>query len=335
MLPLILGGLILWWMYRGFDWTTLQAALTSDMNWTWMWLSFPFGILAQVFRGLRWRQSLQPLGEHPRLHTSVNAIFLSYASSLLVPRIGEVLRCGVVRRYDGVGFSRAVGTVVTERFVDMAIIAVLSIVVFIMQVPVFAAFVQRTGMSIGGLLGQFTTSGWIVTIVCAVVLLAFLYLLLRHLRLWTRTRSVLHELTEGLLSIRLIKGKGSFLFYSLAIWVCYFLHFYLTFFCFKSTEHLSMMVAMVAFVVGTFAVLVPTPNGAGPWHFAVKTVLVLYGVAGDDGALFALIVHTVQTLLVAVLGIYAVVALALTRPRPLPLTTAPSPTPTNASTHHV
>jgi hypothetical protein len=69
----------------------------------------------------------------------------------------------------------------------------------------------------------------------------------------------------------------------------------------------------VAFVVGTFAVLVPTPNGAGPWHFAVKTVLMLNGVAGDEGALFALIVHTVQTLLVAVLGLWAVVALGMTR----------------------
>ena len=107
---------------------------------------------------------------------------------------------------------------------------------------------------------------------------------------------------------------GYFLFNSVAIWVCYFLHFYLTFFCFKSTEGLGIDVAMVAFVVGTFAVLVPTPNGAGPWHFAVKTVLVLYGVGASEGALFALVVHTVQTLLVAVLGLYAVAALALTKP---------------------
>ena len=59
--------------------------------------------------------------------------------------------------------------------------------------------------------------------------------------------------------------------------------------------------------------LVPTPNGAGPWHFAVKTVLMLYGVAGDDGALFALIVHAVQTLLVAALGLYALGAIFIVK----------------------
>ena len=123
LLPLVLGGAILWWMYRGFDWATLQSAFVGDVDWTWMWLSFPFGVLAQVFRGIRWRQALQPLGEHPRLHTCVNAIFLSYASSLVVPRSGEVLRCGVLKRYDGVSFSRGVGTVVTERIIDMLIIA--------------------------------------------------------------------------------------------------------------------------------------------------------------------------------------------------------------------
>ena len=94
--------------------------------------------------------------------------------------------------------------------------------------------------------------------------------------------------------------------------------FFDSFFCFASTAGLGVDVAMVAFVVGTFAVLVPTPNGAGPWHFAVKTVLMLNGVAGDDGALFALIVHTVQTLLVAVLGVYAVVGLGLTRKLNIP-----------------
>lgn len=74
---------------------------------------------------------------------------------------------------------------------------------------------------------------------------------------------------------------------------------------------------MIAFVVGTFAVLVPTPNGAGPWHFAVKTILVLYGVCESDAVVFVLIVHTLQTLLVILLGLYAAGALGFTRPEVL------------------
>lgn len=313
LLPMTIGGAILWWMYRGFDAETLCRAFTSEMNWIWMWLSFPFGILAQVFRALRWQQVLRPLGERPRLHTSVNAIFLSYASSLVVPRVGEALRCGVLKRYDQVSFSRALGTVVTERVVDMMVIAVLSVLVFMVQIPVFLQFFEQTGISLSGFLGQFTTAGWIVTIVSLLLILGMGAYLLYHFQVMAHTRSILGELREGLLSIRRVESVGIFLFYSLAIWGCYFLHFYLTFFCFASTAAIGISGASVAFIVGTFAVLVPTPNGAGPWHFAVKTVLMLYGVNGDDGALFALIVHSIQTLLVAVLGLYASTALALTK----------------------
>ena len=64
------------------------------------------------------------------------------------------------------------------------------------------------------------------------------------------------------------------------------------------------------FVAGTFAVIVPTPNGAGPWHFAVITMMVLYGVSSSDAALFALVVHSIQTLLVIALGLWGWLHLA-------------------------
>jgi hypothetical protein len=71
--------------------------------------------------------------------------------------------------------------------------------------------------------------------------------------------------------------------------------------------------ALVTFIVGSIAVIVPTPNGAGPWHFAVKTMLILYGVQETDALYFVLIVHSVQTLLVVALGVYAWVALSFQR----------------------
>ena len=118
----------------------------------------------------------------------------------------------------------------------------------------------------------------------------------------------------GITSLRMMDRRVLFIVYTLAIWGCYFLHYYLTFFCFAGTEHLGLTCALVTFIVGSIAVLVPTPNGAGPWHFAVKTMLILYGVADNEALYFVLIVHTVQTLLVVALGIYAWMALSLKKP---------------------
>ncbi len=312
-LPLALAVGILWWMYRGIRWEELVDALSHKMSWTWMLLSMPFGILAQVFRAMRWRQVLAPAGERPRLSTCIHAIFLSYASSLVVPRVGEVLRCGVLKRYEGTNFSCCVGTVVTERIIDTLLILVLSFLTFLTQIPVFLTFFQRTGVSLGSLLGTFSLTGWLVTAVCGLLAMLCILLLARRFHFFSRTKSVISDLTNGLLSVRDVEQPVLFLLYSIGIWASYFLHFYLTFFCFDFTAGLGPLAALVAFVVGTFAVLVPTPNGAGSWHFAVKTVLVLYGVEQTAGALFVLIVHTLQTLLVALLGVWSSIVLSFRR----------------------
>lgn len=313
IVPLMISAAILWWMYRGMDWQLIVDALNDGMDWTWMLLSLPFGVLAEALRGYRWKLAIDPLGVRTRNHVCVNAIFLSYGSSLVVPRVGEFLRCGVLKRYDNVPFARAMGTVVTERCIDVIIILVLSAVTVLLQIPVFARIASETGMSFDGIFSKFTATGYVVTIACILLIGLMTWWVSRKLNLFSRIRTILKDLKDGLFSIRYIRQRGLFLLYSVGIWVAYFLHFYLTFFCFDYTAGLGFQVALVAFVVGTFAVLVPTPNGAGPWHFAVKTVLVLFGVAQTDGAVFVLIVHTIQTALVALLGVYSSIALGMTK----------------------
>lgn len=312
LLPLLLGGAILYWMYRDFDFRSIQHVLSHEMNWTWMLLSLPFGILAQAFRGWRWRQTLDPIGEHPRRSTCVHAVFLSYAASLVVPRIGEFMRCGVLKRYDGTSFAKALGTVVTERAIDTLLVACIASGTILFQMSVFGTFFDKTGTSLDTLL-QFSSTGWLVTAICCCAALLLLHLLLRRLSIYDKVKTTLHGIWQGVASLKDVKNIPLFLFFTIGIWLCYFIHYYLTFFCFDFTAHLGLSCALVSFIVGSIAVIVPTPNGAGPWHFAVKTMLILYGVADHQALYFVLIVHTVQTLLVVLLGVYAWVALLFSK----------------------
>ena len=313
LLPITFGGAILYWMYRDFDFKSVDDILLHGMDWTWMLLSFPFGILAQMFRGWRWRQTLEPIGEHARTATAVHSIFLSYAASLVVPRIGEFTRCGVLKRYDGVSFSKALGTVVTERAIDMLLMAVVCVLTLLMQMRVFSTFFSRTGTSVDSILGKFSATGYIVTAACAVAVVFLLHILLKKLSIYNKVKATFGGIWQGVMSLKSVKNIPLFIFYTVGIWVCYFLHYYLTFFCFDFTAGLGFDCALVTFVVGSIAVIVPTPNGAGPWHFAVKTMLILYGVADNSALYFVLIVHSVQTLLVIALGIYSWAALAFTK----------------------
>jgi hypothetical protein len=355
--PILLGGAILYWMYRGEDFIRLRHVLLEEMDWTWMLLSFPFGILAQLFRGWRWKQTLEPIARDnsrkeeggtrnensssadlsdnnpvteqqedgnllppssfllPRIRSSVciYAVFLSYATSLIIPRLGEFTRCGVLKRFDGCSFSKALGTVVTERAIDTLLMGTVAGLTLLFQLSVFGTFFTQTGTSLDTILERFSLTGYLVTAVCIIAILILLHILFQSLNIYSKVKATASGIWQGVISLKDVKNLPLFIFFTLGIWVSYFLHYYLTFFCFEATSHLGLACALVTFVVGSIAVIVPTPNGAGPWHFAVKTMLILYGVVDEYALYFVLIVHTVQTMLVVVLGIYAWAALSFTK----------------------
>ena len=308
--PFVLGGAILWWMYRDTDFKAMSDTLLHKMNWGWMLFSLVFGVAAQVFRGVRWKQTLEPLGEHPRMMDCIHAIFISYASSLIIPRSGELSRCGVLAKYDGTPFMKSIGTVVTERVIDMLLLMLITLLVIFSQVGVFTTFFQNTGTNLDDVLKRFTTTGYLVTAICFVITIISLWFAMKRFTFMDKVKGMLNNIKEGILSLKKVKNKGLFTFYTFAIWASYFFHYWITFQCFEFTEGFGFTIAIVSFTVGSISVIVPTPNGAGPWHFAVKTILILYGLADADAVTFVLIVHTIQTALMPLLGIFSMVALA-------------------------
>ena len=298
LMPLVLGGAILYWMYRGEDWQQIRHVMT-DESW-------------------RWKQSLEPIirGEKgKRLRTSVciNAVFTSYAASLLIPRVGEFTRCGILKRYDNIPFPKALGTVVTERAIDSLLVMGITAIVLLLEMSTFGMFFRKTGTNLHTILHGFSWAGYLVVAICVVAILILLHFLLRKLSIYNKVKATFSNIWQGVMSLRNVRNIPLFVFFTLGIWGSYFLHYYLTFFCFDFTSDLGIGCALVTFIVGSIAVIVPTPNGAGPWHFAVKTMLILYGVADEHALYFVLIVHTVQTMLVILLGVYAWVALLFTK----------------------
>lgn len=290
-------------MYRDTKWDSALFYFT-EMKWGWMVISLIFGILAQQVRAWRWRMSLLPLGVDCRRRVCEDAIFLSYASSLVIPRVGEVARCGTLKKYDGIPFAKALGTVVTERFIDCLVILLLTVMAFLLQLTDFLHFLKHTGTDFGRSFSRFTETGFIWAGICLLAVVVLALLLMRGFSVFSKGKDVVRNLWTGVTSLRGVKNMPLYLIYSLGIWACYFLHFYTAFFCFDFTSTINPAQAFLIFCIGTFAVLVPTPNGAGPWHFAVKTMLVLYGVAEEPAVMFALIVHTIQTFEVILLGAY-------------------------------
>ena len=310
--PLLLGAFILVWVYRDFNFQRVGEVLTGGMDYGWILLSLVFGVFANLFRGWRWKLALEPLGEYPKTSHCVYAIFISYASNLVIPRVGEVTRCGVLSKYDGVSFSQSLGTVVSERMIDTLCVGLITGGVLLSQMPVFATFFAETGTNVGRYAEVLTSAHFYLIILCGLAILVLCFFLIRNIALFAKLKGILQNIWQGVIALKDIRQIPLYIIYTFGIWVCYFLEFYLAFYAFSFSAHLGLSAGLVMFVVGTLAVIVPTPNGAGPWHFAVMTMMMLYGVGKEDAGIFALLVHGIQTFLLILLGIYGLSALPFT-----------------------
>ena len=308
-LPLLIAGGLLYWMYRDFDFAEAKYILLHETNVWWLLVSLIPITLSHVIRGLRWLLTLAPLGYRPKVGDSVDSIFVAYAANVLVPRVGEVSRCAVLTKYDRIPFSKALGTLVAERLIDMLLVAVFVCVMLLTQFDVFMSLFATTGTS-GISLGSLLVSPKIYIVIAAIVAgAALLWLWLKNTTLYAKMKQLVRGFVDGLMSLRTMQHKGLFVLYTLGIWVGYFLEFYVAFFCFPFTADLSVVQGLVIFAAISLAIIIPTPNGAGPWHFVVISMMTLYGVSHADASSFALIVHTFQTLGVIMLGVYGWVAL--------------------------
>ena len=240
------------------------------------------------------------------------AIFISYASNLVIPRVGEVTRCGVLSKYDGISFPKSLGTVVSERMIDTLCVGLITGVVLLLQMPVFATFFAETGTNVGRYAEVLTSGHFYLIILCVLAILVLAFFLIRNIALFAKLKGILQNVWQGIVALKDIRQIPLYIIYTLGIWACYFLEFYLAFFAFDFSAGLGISAGLVMFVVGTLAVIVPTPNGAGPWHFAVMTMMMLYGVGKEDAGIFALLVHGIQTFLLILLGIYGLLALPFT-----------------------
>ena len=307
LLPIILGAAILFWIYRDFDFDRVSDVIFKELNWWWFALSTFFGVMSHVIRGWRWRIALEPLGYTPRTSNCVYSIFIAYAANLVVPRVGEVSRCAVLDRCDNVPFMQSLGTVVAERLIDTVMVVALVALALALQWKIFYTFFISAGG--GGEEGHIASSITSTAIIAISLIAIFVlcYIVIKKMALFTKIKSIIRNFWEGVTALGKMKNFSLFTIETIGIWFCYFMQFYLCFFYFPFSSDLSVAAGLLLFVAGSVAVVVPTPNGAGPWHFAVISMMVLYGVSQSDAGMFALIVHSSQTALVALLGVIGLI----------------------------
>lgn len=311
ILPLAFGCLLLWFLYSKMDLSEIWHVIKEGVRYDIILVSLLFGLLANIVRGLRWGLLIGSLGERFKMSNAIYAVLGNYAVNLVLPRVGEVWRCGVVSKYDKIPFSKLFGTLLIDRVSDTIMVGLITLFIFIFNLSFFKNFFARNPELMEGFRSMFN-SLWIYVIVIAIIVgIWFILTFMKRFTLVQKARNMLLNVWEGIKSVWLMEHKFRFILYTLMIWGGYFLYFYITFYAFGFTRDLGIVVGLIAFTMSSIGVAVPVQGGIGPWHFMVIATLVCFGVNENDAAAFALVVHMVQTVWTGLCGLFGIVALPI------------------------
>jgi uncharacterized membrane protein YbhN (UPF0104 family) len=256
-------------------------------------ISIIFGALSHISRAYRWKFMLKPLGYNPSFINLTSAVLVNYLSNLGIPRSGDVLRVTVISAYEKIPFSKGLGTVISERVIDL----VMMMLLVISAIYAGGDWVrEQLGDSSFLLVNIGIFIGLVVTI------MAFPFLINpKRFPYLARIKNFFLNIFQGIVSIRLIPNALAFWTHTAFIWLMYILMFWVIQFSLPEAALLSPQVTLVAFVAGGLSVIV-TNGGIGLYPIAVAAVLSHYGIPYEMALAYGWIAWSTQTLMILIFG---------------------------------
>ena len=306
--PLILGMVVLWLLYKDTNLTDLWN-ITKSANFYIIAFSLLFGLAGNIFRALRWELTIQSLGYYPKRMSLIYAVMGNYAVNFVLPRAGEVWRCGAVTKYDKVPFSTTFGTLLVDRFFDVVAMGFIMILCLVLDFNFFASYLQMNP-TVGASATSTFSSVWLyISIIMVVAALYVLFRFLPNMFFIKKVKLFYLGIKRDILIVWKMKQKRLFVLYTFLCWFGYYLYFYLCFYAFGFTEHLGPVAGLLVFAMSSLGVAAPTQGGIGAWHFMVITSLLVYGVSYEQGSAFAGAIFTIQSLWLILIGLFSIFAI--------------------------
>ena len=319
VVPLVITVGLCYLMFTGIDFKEILAIVRRDCNVSWIALALCISILSHVFRAMRWRIQLRALGIESPLFALVLSIFGTYAVNLVFPRLGEIWRTGYIAQRQQAQFTTVFGSMVADRLADTVTVGLLTLVTFMLASKALITYFADNADTVDRLTG-FATSPWLWLAIASLAALVWWFLTHKSTNSKVqKIRQQVHELWQGFAVIATMPGKGRWLLLTAGLWGCYFVQLYVAFYAFPFTREVlaqhGILAALVAFVLSSISMGVPSNGGIGPWQWAIIFALGIYGLGQAQAAAFANLVLGTQTMLLILLGLFTFGCIALDKRR--------------------
>jgi hypothetical protein len=302
---LALGVALLWFSFRNIDlsqlWTDIKSA-----KYSWMLLSLACLAISLFFRALRWNIQIEALGYKTRASSTYGAVLIAYLANCIFPRLGEVARCSVLKRKENIPFDKTLGSVISERIIDLLVLFGLAFLVIVFQWKLLGSLVTSWMVPLLNKLINNVLLG-IVVILAGI---AGIVLLIKIIKRNKKIASLWHGFLDGIKSVVTMKKKWRFVLYTLGVWGFYVIMTWLPFYMLSETSHLGLVEAITLLGIATLGVVAPVPGGIGTYHFIAITLLSgFYGISEQVAGSFAAINHGSQMIFYFITGIIAYVVM--------------------------
>jgi glycosyltransferase 2 family protein len=307
-----IGLFLLWYVINGLSATDKVQVIHAlqQANYKIIGVSILVTILSHLFRAMRWQLLLAPIAHKPPLLTTFAAVMIAYLANLLVPRLGEVSRCGVLYQQENIPVEKSIGTVITERIIDTLTLLLCGFILLIFQYDVIMRLIQKNVH-----VPTLNTAKLAMLLCVVLALLCVIYALYNKFKTKLFNNKIIQKVIvklvgvkQGVLSVTQVTSPINFIALSFLIWFCYGLTVYINFFCMLQTAGLQPIHALAVLVLGAFGFIV-VQGGIGAYQLIVMEVLAIYGIAKADGYALGWINWTAQTLAIIVIGILALIYL--------------------------
>jgi glycosyltransferase 2 family protein len=297
---------LMWWVFKGIDYEEFMS-MTDKVDYTWVVISMFLSVIGNTARAYRWNLLLNPLGYRPSTYRTSVAVFIGYLVNLALPRVGEVTKCAVLTKTDGVPISKAIGTVITERIVDLVMLVAVLGITLLLEFDRIVSFFEMTIR---------IPDNWIWGVVVLLLMVPVgIFILLRIIKGRSKVAVFVRDIVQGLLTLRKLQNLTGFIISTAIIWAVYYFMSFTIVFSLSETAHLDWEVGLTLLVVGGIAMALPVQSGFGTYHALVSAMLVLYSVEKTTGVFLATLLHTSQVLTLLIVGGVAAVLYAFIKPQ--------------------
>jgi glycosyltransferase 2 family protein len=303
-----LGFFFVWMSVKGIhkkDWEQIKYAL-DNANY---YLGIPVFLIllsGHYVRALRWRLLMEPLGYNPKKSNTFFAVMIGYLVNQGVPRLGEVLKCTVLAKYEKVPADKLIGTIILERLIDAITLLIIFGITLAIQPGLYSQIVDKIFNSDGST-EEKKVSGLLILLIgaVAVALIVGAWMLIKKKTirdLQAIFKSIAERVWQGLASIQHLKKRWQFIFLTIILWGTYFAGGYIGFQALEATRQYGVKEAFTILSAGSIGMII-SPGGIGGYAFLIGGTMMLYGLSQSIATAFGWLLWIVQTIVILVGGL--------------------------------